>query len=255
MTGDGHHGEVSAITAAHDDELGGIDKSGALDEFGSPEDIVQLLATGVVAIAFLKLTSVSCSAPIVRRYNEIALIIHVLHEAVEAVHRLRGRASVNVNDGGIFLIADDVVRDVNPGRDGELAIAAWVVNQGGRDHAGRAESCDERVGELGRLLGLYVEDMEVIRSLGAAVVIEQALAITRERRNITGKGVDALGEFEAMDFAARNRSRIECLAAIDIGGPDELEAIGEKPCACISHLSEVIQVSFFEATSSRATLS
>ena len=138
MAGDGHHGEVAAVAAAHDDELGWIDKAGVSDEFGGSEDIVQLLASGIVAIAFLELPAITGSAAIVRCDHEIALIVHVLDEAVEAVHGLRGGASVDVNDGRILLIADDVVGDICPGGDGEFAVMAGVVNQRRRDHAGRS---------------------------------------------------------------------------------------------------------------------
>ncbi len=88
MAGDGHHGEVAAIAAAHDDELGGIDEAGAADEVGGAENIVQFLASGVVAVAFLELAAVAGAAAIVRCDNEIALIVHVLDEAIEAVHGL-----------------------------------------------------------------------------------------------------------------------------------------------------------------------
>ncbi len=143
MASDGHHGEVTSVAAAHDDELGGIDEAGAQDEVGGAEDIVEFLASGIVAIAFLELAAVSGAAAIVRGDNEIALIVHVLDEAIEAVHGLRGGASVDVDDGGIFLVADDVVGDIGPGGDGEFAVSAGVVDEAGSNHARGAESGDK----------------------------------------------------------------------------------------------------------------
>ncbi len=60
------------------------------------------------------------------------------------------------------------------------------------------------------------------------MVVEQALAVVRKRRDVAGEGVDAFGEREAMDFAAGEGAGIERLAAIDVGGPDDLEAVGRE---------------------------
>jgi len=70
-----------------------------------------------------------------------------------------------------------------------------VVNQARHDHAGRAESADEGVSELGGLFGLEVEDVE---SLGPwpAVVVEQALSVAASRVRLLGEGIDSFGEFE-----------------------------------------------------------
>ncbi len=105
-------------------------------------------------------------------------------------------------------------------------------------------------------LDLRSKDVEVVGRVRSAVVVEQALAVVGDRCDVAGEGVDAFGEREALDFATGEIAGVERLAAIDVGGPHRCSGRRAKSLlAWISHLSAVIQVIFFEAMSSRATLS
>ena len=57
--GHGHHGQIAAVAAAHDDQLLGIDEAALLDPLGGIEHVVQLAATGIAAIGVGELLAVA----------------------------------------------------------------------------------------------------------------------------------------------------------------------------------------------------
>ena len=126
----------------------GIDEAALSDPLGRVDDVVQVAAAVVAVVGVHELFAVAGRAAKVRGDNEIALINHVLDDAIERVDELAGRAAVDVDDGGELAVARDVVGDVGEGGDGPLAVAAGEVDEVRLDHVGAANPAKKRVGEL-----------------------------------------------------------------------------------------------------------
>src|SRR5207244_11482591 len=120
----GHHAHVAAVTAAHDDDLFGIDIARLLDPVRGGQYVLQITAAHVEQVGVLKFFSIAGGAAIIGGDHDIALVGHVLHETVEGVHGLRRGPAVNQNDGGMLAVARQVIRYVNERRDGPVAILA-----------------------------------------------------------------------------------------------------------------------------------
>src|SRR5450755_3251959 len=98
-----------------------------------------------------ELLAVTAGAAIVGRDDEIALINDVLDQGIETIDKLECRAAVNRHNRRKLSVGRDVVRYIDKRGDGELAVAAWIVNQVGLDHVGTAQASDQRVGDWLRL--------------------------------------------------------------------------------------------------------
>ncbi len=168
------------------DELLGIDVARLLNPIGCGQRVFKIAATHVFEVRFLELLPVSRRPAIVGRNNEIPLIDHVLYDAVEGVHRLRRRSAVDIDDGRVLGVARQVVGHVDEGRNLPFAVAAGIADELRLDHVVAPDACNEGVGDSdglarGHIGGCCFVNPQIIRSLGAVVVVEHLVAVVRER--------------------------------------------------------------------------
>src|ERR1700676_4820775 len=156
--------------------------AGLLDPVDAGENVLQISTPNVEKIRLLEFSSVSSRAAIVRRKDHVSLIGGVLHEAVEGIHRLRGGAAMDVNDGGVLSVARHVVGDVEKCGDGPLAVAAGIVHEIRLDHVFGANAGDERMRDLMRLAGGECVHPEIAGGSGPVVIIKQTRAVFGEGR-------------------------------------------------------------------------
>jgi hypothetical protein len=122
-----------------------IDIARLFDPIGSGEHILQIAAAHIEKIRLLKSFSVSSRSAIVGRDHDVSLIRHVLHEAIERIHRLRRRAAVNVDNRRMFRLARQVVRHIDKRRNRPLAIFAGIVDKIRFDHIFGSHAAHQRV--------------------------------------------------------------------------------------------------------------
>src|SRR5581483_539829 len=159
--GDGHHAQISPVTAPHDRNFFRIEVAGLRDPVHAREYILQVAPAHIEQVGLLEFLAVAGRPAIVGGENHVSLVGGELNEAVERVHGLRIRATVNQDQGSILPISRHVEGHVEQGGDGPLPVAAGIVDEVRFNQIFRANSREQGVGDLVRLAGCQVVDPKV----------------------------------------------------------------------------------------------
>ena len=143
----------------------------------------------------------------------------MLHESIERIHRLRGRAPVNINDSRVLSVALHIVRHIEPRRDRPFTVAAGIVHQLRLDHVIGGNARQQRVCDLVRTAVAQVIDPGVVGCVRAVVVIQQARTILSECRLRAAQRVHAFRQRQGSGFSGRETVDVNIRAAVHIRGP------------------------------------
>ena len=133
---------------------------------------------------------------------------------------------MHIDNCGTDRLARQIVGNINQSRDRPFAVAAGIVNQKGFNHVLGANSRDKRMRNLACFIIGQRINPNIVRRVGAVMIVEEPRAVARERRFGAAHLVHTFRQRQGSRLAGRDVVQIDVSVAVDIGSPCDRLAVG-----------------------------